>query len=290
MIIYIDGPEKAGKTTLANELTTVFKDNSTIMVKNKNRAKMNGFEYLDDFIAGISSSTPYIWDRGWASEWVYGKLLDQDRYFVQNPFLAEWVYGRMMNGRGNRFILLPEKIDKNIELRDDSDINKNPKLEIELFKSYANMFGYIILENDYTPKKLRENVQKIFVNSMVQVNKSSPKEYVGPVNPEVTFIGDVTPQFKYGHYPFFNSVSSRYFKVFGKLAITKVGYMTIKGAMNPANFYLLKNPVNVGSAARTKFPEWPTLPDIDHVPTTGQLNFFIDKVTEILREILDGQK
>jgi thymidylate kinase len=107
-LILIDGPEKAGKTTLTELLKESYGPNYVTLTKWTERDRDDGLGMVNYFQRHINSKKVHIWDRGWVSEVVYGQLLKQERQMSEDPMLAEWIYSRPLIGQGVRGILLPK--------------------------------------------------------------------------------------------------------------------------------------------------------------------------------------
>lgn len=167
-IIYIDGPEKSGKSTLIKELTWQL-ENSGVQVHHRRWGQVKP----DDRVysaplqqdLGVQTKGVTIWDRGWASEYVYGNLLNRPRRGSTNPWILEWLHGRAVHGRGIKAILLPYQRTATAQHRDDTDLPVDVTAEFTAYDQYAKQFGYTSLINDYTEERLRLNA-KILVESL----------------------------------------------------------------------------------------------------------------------------
>jgi len=163
MIILVDGPEKAGKTTLISLLQNELQ---TYMASSVLTRKQGPWEPDDSVVApDVRSDTEYdgyvLWDRGWPSEEVYATLLYRKRRAQNNPFLMEWLHGRATT---MKYILLPTSTSFLNDLRDSTDLPVDPEKEyVEFFK--YKLMGYTILYNDYTRESLWRNVQTIIAGT-----------------------------------------------------------------------------------------------------------------------------
>ena len=85
MIIIIEGPDGAGKTTLATQLSeqTGYPIEHRSKPENEERTKMRE-EYLDLVMSGRN----VILDRCWYSEIVYGKVMRDQAYIAYDDMLA----------------------------------------------------------------------------------------------------------------------------------------------------------------------------------------------------------
>lgn len=166
-IILIDGPEKAGKSTLIKELTWQL-ENTGVLVHHRRWGQVKP----DDRVytpalqqdLGVQTKGVTIWDRGWPSEYVYGNLLHRPRRGSTNPWILEWLHGRALHGRGAKVILLPHKRTATAQHRDDTDLPVDVTAEFVAYDQYAKQFGYISCINDYTEERLRQNATYIVEN------------------------------------------------------------------------------------------------------------------------------
>jgi hypothetical protein len=287
MIISIEGPEKAGKSTLVEEILTGFEPDMSRVVKQSGRDGKDGFGYLHDFIAGLDSNTVDVWDRAWIGEYVYGRLLGQDRLFTTDPFLCEWIYGRLLEGRGGKFVLLPVNPFKLAELRDETDLPVNPIAEYDTFKNYAATWGYTVLENDYVGDEILYNAIDARRSVFVDVHKSPSTAYVGSRQPNLTFVGNSIQEFPFENRPFFDRVSAEYFRPYGARAMHHFGYATVESyeeaaAVEPA---LFKNVMTVGNRAKFFYPELPNAPYAPGDSAPINVVKFKTAVDKVLREI-----
>lgn len=286
MLIYVDGPEKAGKTTLVGAAAEGFAENRHEVVKQTGRDTAGGMGYLKQFLSHIDSDNIYLWDRGWVSEVVYGKLLDDGRPFAEDPFLCEWMYGRPLIGRGGRFVLTPYDPEILFDLRDGSDLPVNPIREHELYESHGDDYGYQVLVNDYDPDSLTRNILTVRKSGLVGLHRLDSTQFIGPRRPFMTFIGKPV-----GHSsgttarPFYSPKMAEYFRPYGLLAINEFGYTT------PETFetyhkqfpQLFKRPVLVGEKLSYRFPYLPVVPYSRGYPTEDRIEEFKNGVAEAMR-------
>jgi len=273
MIIYLDGPEKAGKSTLASEILEGFEEDRSQLVKHAGRDPQNGFGYLLPFVAGLDSPDIHVWDRGWSSEVVYGRMLKQDRLFSKDPFLCEWFYGRAMAGRGGKFIVLPNSIGKLAELRDESDLDVNPINEYSAWLNYANAWDYRIIVNDYTEESLATNAVKCRGSAFIKVHKMPSEDYIGPLNPKWLFVGDSHQTFSFEQRPFFNIDAAEYWRGFGAESVKRMGFASVEG-FESIGTNLTSRIVTVGNKAAHFYPGFPNAPYVKGEPTAENILAF----------------
>ena len=188
MIVLIDGPEKAGKTTLISELK------KRLNAESVSWGPVTGDTvYLQPLKEACASSRWVIWDRGWPSESIYSRLLHRGRRLEKEPFLGEWLYGRAVQTCGLRVILLPGNVDEVINRRDKTDLPVDPVQEYMAYKTYGKLFGYLILENGYTKESLESNIEQIVLR-LGTAGIFQPGLYAGPPNAKIVFVGESRSQ------------------------------------------------------------------------------------------------
>lgn len=140
----IDGPEKAGKSTLVEALCL----RRAYVRKWTGPAVPDDNEYLVPLQIDAKSQRVVVWDRGWASEVVYGQLLKQPRRLAGDWQTAELLYGRMAE---IAIMLLGPDVETLKRLRDNTDLPIDPAIERQAFARYGQLAGWIVLENEHTP-------------------------------------------------------------------------------------------------------------------------------------------
>lgn len=185
MIILIDGPEKAGKSTLAKVLAEQLHGT----IRRWGPVDPDDRVYTPFLKEDSMSTRWFIWDRGWPSEHVYGKLLNRDRRLTSDPWLGEWLHGRAVQTSGVRVILLPTGAVDTGDLRDSSDLPVNPRAEFEAFMQYGKDFDYLMLTNYYTEDSVLSNAELI-ISRLGAANIIPPPKYAGYPNAKVVFVGE----------------------------------------------------------------------------------------------------
>lgn len=284
MIISIEGPEKAGKTTLVERTLANFEPDKSQLIKCSGRDAQNGLGYLPEFLSGLDSDSIQVWDRAWIGEAIYGELLQDGRAFADDPFMGEWIYGRALAGRGGKFILLPEDPKRLRSLRDKTDLPVSPIAEYSLFRDYAEEWGYEILWNDYTETGLAANSLKTRRSPFVGVHKVDSRLYIGSHNPIYTFVGESSQQWDFSHRPFMNQWAAEYFRAFGDSAILDFGYASLKGCqeLQDAEPNLFKRIITVGSEAGRSFKAYPNVHyKMESVEKEDIVGFLVDMALAI---------
>ena len=292
MNIIVEGPEKAGKTTLIDLVLKGFKPEQSkkIHIHQPERDEPggigDGFGYLYRFSSNLDSPKITVWDRGWLSENVYGNLLDDDRHLAKDPFKTEWFYGRAMEGRGGKFVLLPSNVEQLEQRRDATDYPVNPGAEYSAFKRYGDYWGYNILHNAYDSKSLIDNMLQVRRSAYVGIHKSKSSQYIGSRTPSLTFVGDTTPEFGFAPKPFYCQNSMEYFRPFGRTATRNFGYATIEAVddLIDKEPQLFKTVITVGPRAFNVFPEYPNVSYNEKRSEPNDVLVFLEGVVWALSE------
>ncbi len=191
MILVIDGPEKAGKTTLIQNILGI-----TYARGIPARVHAWGPVDPDDRVYSpvlmedsLSPHVLHIWQRSWASEHVYAKLLNRDRRLREDPWYGEWIHGRAVTAQGMCVMLLAP-IPALRERRDDTDLNIDVEKEFVEFRDYAVRFRWRL-------KMLPNNMSSILPAAYSIMNELEskithviPPVYAGPLNAPVIIIGE----------------------------------------------------------------------------------------------------
>jgi hypothetical protein len=188
-LIVLDGPEKAGKSTLAQEL--VRQHNAVYVHWGPVKDHSRYVEALERDVA-LAEHRLVVWDRCWASETVYGPLLNRKQRDESDPWLMEWLYGRAANTVGTRAIVLPINRDRLAVLRDDTDLPVDPIAEYEKYMAYGRRFGWQIMWNTYEEVSVRRNADLLASAAYAQYKKVTiaPPHYAGPPDPDVLVVGE----------------------------------------------------------------------------------------------------
>ena len=154
MIIALEGPEKAGKTTLASALKEEFKKSNLDFSIWKWGPPPKNYRTVDDIdlIQQVEESGQHeIWDRAWVGRHVYSRMnADLDtRYTMVHPaiddFTCEWKMGmRVMD----KIMLIPH-LRRVLEHRDETDIICSPIEESQRFLAHGTMYGWDIYLEDW---------------------------------------------------------------------------------------------------------------------------------------------
>lgn len=210
MIIVFDGPEKAGKSTIISKVAQLY-PKANIRPWGPVSSEM---DYMDPAVLDASVNRWCIWDRGWASEHVYAKLLDRDRTLGRDPWLGEWMFGRLASVK---IMLIPSDYEDSAKRRDKTDLPVDPYQECKAFEYYGRRFGYHVLYNDYTERSDQENVAEIqrLMHDAELAGALRYPYWLGPRDAKVVFITG-TPK---NIIPFRGPLTQQFGREFGDIAL-----------------------------------------------------------------------
>jgi hypothetical protein len=181
VIIVVDGPEKAGKTTFIANLSANVQLNGrpTRVVK---WGKLDDGRWAIDsvYAAGLVEAAAWngltVWDRSWASEAVYGRLLNRERRLAADPWLGEWLYGR---GVDLKLMLLGDP-DPQVMRGDRTpdDLPVDVVDEKRAFSEYGRRFGWQVHPENRTIAGTTRLVREV----MVAINRY---KWEGVFNPDL---------------------------------------------------------------------------------------------------------
>lgn len=97
MIIILEGPEGAGKTTLANKLAKML--DFPYIHRSKPRSEKEKQEMYESYLQIVYSGQNTIFDRCWYSEIVYGKIM-RDQSYITIEQMHELESAMVKNGGG----------------------------------------------------------------------------------------------------------------------------------------------------------------------------------------------
>lgn len=152
-IIVLDGPEAAGKTTLA-EAIVIEAESRGIKTRLRHWGQLEHSwtadavyaEALEYDLTGPGQYGLCVWDRSWASEAVYGKVLKRERRLANDWWLGEWLYGRAAQMCGKRVMVLGPDAStlaaRRFARNDPTDLVVSEAHERAMFQQYAKQFGW----------------------------------------------------------------------------------------------------------------------------------------------------
>jgi hypothetical protein len=223
-IVVLDGPEKAGKTTLANLLVSEYGATRRHFTAEPEAGELYDLTFLRALIADSRSPGIVVWDRSWASEAVYGGYFGRDRRAARDPWIAEWLYGRAVATLGVRVMLLGPSVDRLHGTRTPDDHHIPVAVERRLFEAHAQQYGWeYCIENHHTLSAAASTAHALVTHlqvrgALLEGDGVTVPDYVGPPDPRVLVVGE--SRNAWGHYPggwapFTSWYTTRFGRLFG---------------------------------------------------------------------------
>lgn len=230
-IIYLDGPEKAGKSTLARFLAAEY----GYRVRHWGRVE-GDHVYARQLAEDIHSPHPWVWDRGWAAEHVYAHLLQRDRRLGPDPWLGEWLYGRAVDTVGVKAILAGPSTRTLAALRDGTDLPVDPDQERHRYVTYGQTYGYLVFFNQHREASLRHMAEQLDWFARVRWDRAPalPPAWVGRPTAATVFLGDRRSgdHWDQGRWlPFGTRLTEGYGRALGPAAINRVAWTNVEDAL-----------------------------------------------------------
>ena len=227
-VLLVCGPEKAGKTTLCNELVRQFGCNY------RHWGPIESWqEYLPALINDIQAPYLTLWDRGWPCMTVYDTLLERPGAVGQrleaDPWLAEWHLGRAIKTFGSAFFLLGESPAVLAARRDATDLPVDPSAEWLAYARYAERFGYqsaMAIDPGDASSRINALVKALYwkaasyTHIAIDGYNILPPHTAGDLSSPVVALGEARNVSRYGQYtlPFSSAYTTRFARLFGDLA------------------------------------------------------------------------
>ena len=224
-LIVIDGPEKAGKSTLARYL--VERMGASIR---KWGPIAHGADYL--YAEALAEDTPrvrdgewVVWDRSWISEHVYAALMPE-RFgrLGLDPWLGEWLYGRAVRSLGTVVVLLGPGVDELRAARDYTDLPVDPADEVRTYGEYAVRFKWPMFTNG----RDQQSLDYVFdvISYRTDATPDQPPVVAGSSRSRIVVVGEARssdPQPPRGAWlPFTSRYTTQFGRLFGDTAVTDV--------------------------------------------------------------------
>lgn len=285
-VIIIDGPEKAGKTTVINELIKGFSG----LGINSERVHW-GPVFPDDRVYAdklmehtTDLNKVWLWDRGWASEHVYAKLLGRDRRMANDPWIGEWLHSRAVVTSGLCVILTGPHSNVLGQLRDASDIDVSPAIEKVMFTEYGKRFGWHVIENEHNKNSLLKVTGNIMLFYLSK-QKRSPLLWCGPTNPPIVVIGETLSKkhIPGGWAPFTSTFTTMLGREFGDKAM-HIGW-TNSTTCDPEWLRGIETVITCGKIANTWFERNRKEVPLRHIAIQHPSYLYRFKTTEILDKL-----
>lgn len=203
-VLVFDGPEKAGKTTLINATAAELRRRGfDVNIRRWGPVDPDDRVYAPALQKDVTEpETFHLWDRSWASEYVYATLLNRNRRLNREPWLGEWLHGRAVSATGAKFMVLglPQELTAR---RDATDLPVDPGAEFRYFRSYQIRNAWYPVTNEYTDESLATNVNNVlrwsWPNHLLNVSSGGtyrPPHYAGPISSPVLIVGKARSEFE----------------------------------------------------------------------------------------------
>ena len=228
-MIYLDGAEKAGKTTICQRLVDEYGATYRhfgIPDVPPTPFDLLFFEQLVEDVERAKRGELIVWDRGWASDHVYGSLMGRTSRLTLDPWLGEWLYGRVVRTVGVAAIITGPSDEAVEALRTADDQPVRVTDERASFLQYGISYAY-----DYSgPSQHDSQWQQHFIGVLLRVAtfrqqyaRLSPPDYVGPLDPAVLIVGErrnTHSSFPGAYAPFTSPTTTKFARHFGNSALS----------------------------------------------------------------------
>ena len=270
-IIVLDGPEKAGKSTVS----AILAEEYGARVRHFGAEPAAGEFYDLTFCRALAEdhSDPglVVYDRSWASEVVYGSHYHRQRRLPRDPWLGEWLYGRVASTLGLRVVLLGPSAPELQALRTPDDHDLPAGLERVLFAGYATRWGWETRElpHDSASQRMYAGYLNNAAYRRAEASPLPPLHYVGPPRPQVLVVGEsknAWGQFPGGLAPFTSWYTTRFGRLFGREAMD-FGW-TNADALTDEALSQIGDPLVLacGAQARERLAPWSDTLEVVTVP------------------------
>ena len=143
MLVIFDGPEASGKTSVIREMFPTAEVVSWGPVESAD-------VYLEPALKAAEGDEYVIWDRGWASEYVYNQLLDRGR----DPEKMCRQLEQIENVRKIMIVAdaktLANRRQRRIDAGETGDLPLDPAKELGAFMAYANRYRWAIIDTSWS--------------------------------------------------------------------------------------------------------------------------------------------
>lgn len=217
-------PEKAGKTTLARYIV----DHHKARYRHWGPVKDES-AYLAPLKEDVESGELVVWDRSWASEAVYGQLLNRECLLAADPWWGEWIYGRAIKTAGVGVILCGPSIEQLRSARTPDDHPIDPLFEVNAYRQYAHQFGWSCVQNRHEPGVVERLGDVLVRQATINARADQPPLYCGPVGAQTVVLGEARNQqstIAGGWLPFTSPYTTTFGRLFGDTAF-KVGWTNV---------------------------------------------------------------
>ena len=134
MLLILEGPEGAGKSTIAKMVTDVWDTRNPPVYVHHVRGDSNPTRIETDLKeAEDNPETLYIFDRWWPSALVYRPHDGHANLLPLDPWLLEQKYGKRADEQGLRY-LVTRPVQKLIENRGEDAVDIDPAHELLMYQ------------------------------------------------------------------------------------------------------------------------------------------------------------
>lgn len=277
MILYVDGPSFLNITEVLERVADGFEDDRTTVWYDSDLDR-----YLPRVLRSVDDHVIHLMTGAWVRDHVYYRMVTRSR--VGRPpdwFLNEWLLGRPTLGRGGRVIIVPNEVPEAADLGlARYEGVASPAYEVTTLSEYGERWGYTLLDLDVDdPDDVLPAIRRL---AMINLHTVPSTDYMGPLRPTLTFVGESVIDYPYTYRPFLDQVSADYFRPYGPRAITHFGYATIE-AYESLPPRLRRRSVAVGLRARHCFGDLPAVPDVRDWATDRTAREFEQAVSRAAR-------
>lgn len=207
MIIVIDGPEKTGKTTLAQHIT------HRLGARYRHWGPVPSPQvYATALRDDIRSGDLVVYDRSWLSEAVYNIALGRRD---TDPWLLEWLFSRACASR----VVLVDDPDVLARRRTPDDVPVMPAVEVELFRALGLTFGWRLAHVDAALDVIERDLD-------LAARYPAPPVATYAAVPAIVMLGEARADGNFGPegcwLPFTSYPTTRFARLFGTAAITHI--------------------------------------------------------------------
>jgi hypothetical protein len=225
-LIVLDGPEKAGKTTIVN----VLRDLYGYRVRHWGPVKSH-MEFLAQLQQDLLvPGKRVVWDRSWVSELVYSGLLGRATKLNHDAWLAEFLFTRAVRVYGEVAIVRGPDPSILASLRDNTDLPVDPAVEQREFARHAANWRWSVVNNEHTAESAEHSAFRLHERAVDIERESLLKglyvpSFAGPPDSPIWIIGERRNlNTRYGDWiPFMSSYTLRFARILGKAA-TRIGW------------------------------------------------------------------
>ena len=165
MIVVLDGPEAAGKSTIRDALVRTLERGPTVHLRQWGPVD-SWMDYIDPLQEDLGRSAQgwfVVWDRGWAAEVVYNELLARGREVPETAMFTQFELPIQRAGGVMVMVLTdPEVLEdrrrRRAAERAKPDLPVDPTAERERFGRYAAEHEWTVVDGARDPIEVAETI------------------------------------------------------------------------------------------------------------------------------------